>query len=292
VQKRRFVVQVHGIMKNGDIAVIDRYDLKYSKRYQEDRKDQLQFVDPGAHGEDWRQLVTEVMLKTYPLMEDPTRHMAIKMTSCDSGGEEGVTENAYDFYRWLRYGYDEKTKDDVKETWPWTPGMTGKFSLTKGDKNLGAPRLKKSFPDSQRKDRNAGARGEIPVYMLNVNTLKNAVDNRLNRLEAGGRFMFPDWLHINFFKELTVEVKDPKTMRWENPHKYRNETWDLFTYCLGMLLHEWVSFDTILWDKPPAWARDYDDGNELVFSVQEQENPVVMKRRTTIDLSKLGEELG
>lgn len=292
VQKNRFVVQVHGIKDNADIVVIDRFEIKYSKRKQEDRPDQLAFVNPGTHREDWRQILTEVMLKTYPLLEDPSRHMSIKLTQCDWAGEEGVTEKAYDFYRWLGDGYAEAAKEEDKETWPWTGGMQTRFALSKGDKNINAVRIKRQFPDSQRKDAKAGARGEIPVHFLNVNTLKNHLDHRLNRTEAGGMVVFPDWLDIKFYKELTVESKDPKTMRWENPNKYRNESWDLLTYCLGMLLHEQIDYETIRWDSPPKWALDYDDGNELVFSIEEDQNPVMMEKKSEIDWGTLAEALG
>lgn len=292
VQKRRFVVQVHAILFNGDIAVIDRFDIKYSKRPAEDKADQLDHINPGAHQEDWRQLLPEVLLKTYPLAEDPDYHMAIKLTSCDSGGEEGVTENAYEFFRWLRKGYEAEAADDVKERWPWTGGLDGRFALIKGDKNVNSPRIKKSYPDSQRKDKFAGARGEIPVHFLNVNTLKNALDNRLNRKDEGGRIVFANWLPMNFYKELTVETKDPKTLRWENVNKYRNESWDLLAYCLGMLLHENIGYEAIQWGEPPAWALEPLDGNELVFRVEEQNNPVVMETFEVYDWQKLAEELG
>jgi phage terminase large subunit GpA-like protein len=295
VQKNRFIVQVHGIGVD-DIWIIDRYEVKYSKREQEDMPGQFQYVNAGAHSEDWRLLVTEVMTKTYPLMTDPDRHMAIWQTFSDSGGSEGVTGKAYDFVRWLRHGY--KTEDgkptedaDLEEIYPWFPHLSARFHLVKGASTPNHPRIKVDFPDSQRKDRHAGARGEIPVVFMNTNMLKDELDGILDRTEPGGRICFPDWLGINFYKELCVETKDEKTQKWENLNKYRNESWDLLVYCLAALLHRNVHWAHIQWDNPPTWAAEWDD-NDMVFRVNDESSPFEEEETEMPDLAKLGALLG
>lgn len=289
IQKNRFVVQVHGIGME-DIWIIDRYEIKYSRRPEADRPEQFQYVNPGAHPEDWRQIVPEVMKKTYPLLTDPDREMAIYYTFCDIGGREGVTKNAYDFYRWLRRGYDEEATEEVKELYPWEPGFDARFQLLKGDPIVTKPRVLLSYPDSQRKDRHAGARGEIPVLFLNTNMLKDELDARLERTSTGGRINFPNWLNVNFYKELTVETRN-KDGKWENVNNYRNESWDLLVYCLGGLLHVPVGFAHIRWDDPPSWAAEW-GLNDLVFSPASDISPLDMEANDdAVDWETLGAEL-
>jgi len=83
VQKNRFVVQVHGVGENKDVHIVDRFDIRKSRRLDEDGE--RLWVKPGSHPEDWTLLASEVMNKTYPLADGSGRHMAIKLTLCDSG---------------------------------------------------------------------------------------------------------------------------------------------------------------------------------------------------------------
>lgn len=285
VQKNRFVVQIHGIGAEKDFWVVDRFEVKYSRRVQDDRPDQLCYINPGAYPEDWRIVLDEVMLKTYPLADGSGRHMPIRMTFCDSGGKEGVTQNAYNFVRWLRRGYEDGVPPEEAERYPWKSGMAPRFQLLKGDPNLGAPRVRLGYPDSQRKDRHAGARGEIPVLFINVNVMKNVVDKMLDRIDPGGRINFPNWLDPNFYKELVVEVKN-KDGKWENPNNYRNESWDLLVYCASGILHNDIAIEHIDWDRPPSWAADW-DVNELVFDPSGENKPFENQSKTKYDLSGL-----
>ncbi|MGF7178058.1 phage terminase large subunit GpA-like protein [Azospirillum doebereinerae] len=147
VQKNAFVVQIHGIGVGGDVTVIDRFTIKRSRRHDPDDESQILWVNPGTHAEDWQTLVDEVIEKTYPLDDSSGRHMSIKVVVCDSGGREGVTANAYTFWRWLR---DEHPADHHR-----------RFQLVKGVPNRDAPRVRISYPDSERKDRKAGAGDQL-----------------------------------------------------------------------------------------------------------------------------------
>ena len=287
VQKHRFVVQMQGMTEQRDVHVIDRFDVQKSRRLDEDGE--RLWVNPASHPEDWKLLVDEVILKSYPLEGDDTRHMAVKYTFCDSGGELGVTTNAYNFYRWLRDG--DKAKDASKATdYTWEPGMATRFMLVKGASMKSAPRVKVSYPDSQRTDRNAGARGEIPVMFMNTNILKDQVNNKLDRKTKGGRYVFSQLLGRNFFVELTVEVKDHKG-NWTNPHSYRNESWDLLAYNEAALASPAINFELINWKNPPLWAEDW-ERNSLVFEIEADKKPFDMVKKTDYDLSKLGQDLG
>lgn len=274
VQKRKFVVQVHGVGVGGDTWIVDRFDISRSKRVAPDDETQYLWVDPGAYPEDWHLLVEQVLLKTYPLADGSGRQMQIKVAGCDSGGQEGVTTNAYNFWRWLR--------DDCPES-----GLERRFILIKGSSNRNAPRVQVTFPDSERKDRKAASRGEVPVLMLNTNQVKDQVMSMLDRKDPyGGRVSFPNWLPDSFYSELTAETRHA-TRGWENPKRQRNESWDLLAYCVALCLWRPVSIELIDWSEPPTWAQEWDT-NDLVIEASGRRrfgnsNPA---RRSLADLGK------
>ena len=282
LQKNRFVVQVHGIGSgesgDADWWIIDRFDIKKSRRRDEDGE--RYWVNPGVYPEDWRQLTDEVILKTYPLADDSGRRMAIRLVTSDIHGREGFTMNAYAFWRWLRGGDTDPIRDENGKTvYVWEPGLDAKFWLLRGSSNPRGPRVRLTYPDSQRKDKYVGARGEIPVYEVNTQVLKDAIDARLDRLDRGGMIHFPDWLDGNFFKELTVEIKDP-VKGWINPKNYRNESWDLLVYCQAALLYPQINFENIDWSDPPGWAREWDE-NDLVYDPGLSDRPFAGKDEDT-----------
>lgn len=293
IQKNRFEVQVHGIAENGDIYVIDRFPIKYSRRRDPERPTQFLWVNPGAHPEDWKLLVDQVILKTYPLADDSGRRMAIHMTVSDSGGKDGTTANAYKFYRWLLHPEtwleDGQDPGSAESIYAWEPGLASRFRLLKGASTPNAPRVRVEYPDSGRKDRNAGARGEIPVAMINTNTIKDDLNNRLERTTPGGAIMFQKGLGENFYTELTVEVKDSKG-RWTNPRQYRNESWDLLVYTIVATLLPEVGFERIQFTDPPSWAERWDD-NSLVFRPSEKAKPFDSARDPEYRIDDLAEQL-
>lgn len=274
VQKNRFVVQVHGHGLYGDKCVVDRFDIRKSLRTDDDGEHY--WLSPHSYEQDWQILVPEVIERTYELPDDSGRKMRIKAIACDSGGREGVTVNAYAFWRWLR---DEHPADHHR-----------RFQLLKGGSHKNAPRAALTFPDSERKDRRAASRGEVPVMMLNTDLLKDQVDGLLNRTaEFSGRIVFPDWLPDTFFTELTVEVRTVKG--WENPKKLRNEAWDLLVYDYGLgLLPRHVGAESLDWENPPDWAEDW-DRNPMVFGEAAPAPFVPEAKSSTFDLAKLAESL-
>jgi len=275
VQGNRFEVQVHGIVPatNGfDLVIIDRFVIRKSNRYDEDGE--RFWVNPGAYPEDWDTITEKVLDKTYLTDELVARQMSIRSVFCDSGGRAGVTTNAYDYYRKLKQ-----------------EGYGGRFWLIKGDGMKTAPRVRKTFPDSGRKDRKAGARGEIPVLMLNTDLLKDWLDRALDRLEPGGGFIkFPDWLQLDFYKELCAEVKNLSNGKWDNPKKLRNESTDLICYCYAGCV--FFKVEKINWDDPPSWADEWDN-NPLVSNLGSV-NPVIPKSsESNVEaLQKLAGQLG
>jgi phage terminase large subunit GpA-like protein len=257
VQKNMFRVNVYGICpgKPFDMIVIDRFDVRKSGRT-DDQGDPL-WVKPHAYQEDWDELVPHVIEREYPLGDGSGRMMAIRLTVCDSGGKEGVTTRAYDFYRKL-----------VSEN------RHRRFILYKGDTRPGNPRARLSYPDSSRKDSKAGARGDIPVLMLNSNLLKDDVSGRLDCMQPGkGMIRFPDWLPDEFYAEVCAETRGPKG--WDNPSNSRNEDWDGLYVTVGACVSELLRVEHLDWANPPGWAAPLDK-NDLV---RDQEQAPVLTHR-------------
>lgn len=233
VQRERFVVQVMGWGEGGERWLIDRYNLRWSRRLGGNGEPEP--IDPARQLPDWAILLDQVARKPYPFAADPTLGLVPMVVAVDSGGKAGVTERAYAFWKQAR-----------------AVGMGHKIMLVKGDGRTSGPRLSKTFPDSSgRNDRKANAAGEVPVYLLNTLILKDSLAADLERAEAGpGYLHFPDWLGSWFYDELAAETRTAKG--WENLGHDRNEAFDLCVYnhAAWLLLRG----ESIRWERPPAWA--------------------------------------
>lgn len=272
VQKNMFVVSVFGICPGApkfDIVVIDRFEIRKSKRTDHDG-DSL-WVKPHSYPEDWDEITQHVIDKEYELDDGSGRMMGIKYVACDSGGRAGATSNAYGYYRRLR-----------------EEGKHRRFILLKGDHAPNQPRTRISYPDSQRKDMKNAARGDIPVLLLNSNLLKDDLDGRLDCLEPGkGMYRFPDWLSDSFYNELCAEIRTDKG--WEKPDGLHNEQWDLSYYCIGVCVSELIRAEHLNWNEPPGWAADW-DRNDLVRKA-EQAPRFATKVESVYDFAQLGKAL-
>lgn len=287
IQGNRFVVQVmgFGVPKNGvgfgDITIIDRFDIRKSERL--DEEGERHWVKPSTYAEDWNLLIRQVILKEYPLATDPDRRMQIKVVGIDTGGSAGqrggkqltgvsVTSNAYNFWRYLRDGPLTTDEQAPAADDGWVPGLHRRVQLLKGDgANRAAPRVKISYPDSDRKDRAAGARGEIPVLFINSNLVKDAVYSMLDRdkrseedAPVSGRIRFPRWLPDWFYAEMLAESRTEKG--WDCPSGVRNEAWDTLCYAYALAVSRHVQIEMLDWANPPAWAKPQDE-NSLVHSL-------------------------
>lgn len=248
-QKARFEVQIHGIKPHGDVTIIDRFKIRKSERLDEDGDPMP--LNPGGYVEDWHLLISKVLLKTYPLGDDSGRHMSIRMLAVDSGGADGVTSNAYEFWRQLRSD-------------PEGRNLHRRVILLKGVNTKGAPLVRFDYPDAERKDRRAAGRGDVPVMLINTETAKDMVSNMLERTDPGGGFVeFPAWLPDWWYVELCAETKTAKG--WVNPGKSRNEAWDLLVYCMALCHSSRIRLPHIDWSDPPSWASEW-DSNDMVSS--------------------------
>ena len=271
VQKNMFVVQVQGISPGSpfDITLVDRFDIRKSLRIDDDGD--AHWVKPGTYLEDWDLIIEQVMQKSYPLQCRPDLRMAVKLTVCDSGGKEGVTTNAYSFYRKLR-----------------AENLHGRFHLVKGDHGPNQPRTRVSYPDASKKDNKSAARGDVPVLLLNSNALKDTLSSRLDCLEPGkGMYRFPDWAEDWWYREMCAEIRTTKG--WENPSHTRNEAWDLSYYCIGAGVSKLLLLEHIDWSNPPSWCGEWDK-NDLIHKA-DMPKKFAQDRVEVYDFSKLGERL-
>ena len=271
VQKTRFECQIHGIRPHGDVVIIDRFKIRKSERLDEDGDPYP--LNPASYVEDWHLLIERVLMAQYNLNDDSGRHMQIRMVCVDSGGAAGVTSNAYEFWRQLRA--------DGRN-------LHRRVQLLKGEARESAPLVRIDYPNSERKDRKASARGEVPVMMINTTAAKDMVNNMLGRTDPGGGMVFfPEWLPDWWYVELCSETKTAKG--WVNPGKSRNEAWDLLVYALALCHSSRIRLHHIDWDNPPSWASEWDD-NDMVCLDSTFRFEVQPKGDT--DLRKLAEMLG
>ena len=272
VQKNMFIVQVHGICPGDpfDVVVVDRFSIRKSRRL--DAQGEHLWVRPSTYAEDWQEVTSEVIKRTYELPDSSGRKLAIRYTVCDSGGEAGATSMAYNYYRALRLSGDGH-----------------RFHLIKGDPLPSRPRTQITFPDSNQKDKLTAARGDVPVMLLNSNALKDALVARLDSMVLGkGMFRFPDWLPDWWFSEMCAEVRTDKG--WQTTTYKRNEAFDLSYYCLGACVSVMLRTEGIDWTKPPGWAKEW-GSNDLILLPEEKElfaNP----HKTGYDFSRFGAQLG
>jgi len=282
VQARSFVVQVHGIAVGGDIVVIDGFKIRKSKTRFDKDGDPLP-IEPGSYSEDWDQLIEDVIERSYPLGDGSGRKMSIMLTVSDSQGQTGVAPQALEFWRRLR-----KSEE----------GHHRRFALVKGTPNRQAPMVKFDYPgETVRKDRNSGARGDVPMLFLNSNKLKDQLSNLLGRTEPGGMIRWPDWIPDWFYTQLCAEVRSDDG-KWENPRKRRNESWDLLCYFLAAVQKgrdsgPWPTLRMfeVDWESPPAWAKPW-TRNDFVFDSTKRETAkFVGKKKRTSSLRSLGENL-
>jgi phage terminase large subunit GpA-like protein len=238
VQGKKWVCQVQGISPEG-IVVIDRFDISKSERLDSDGHPL--HTEPHAFIEDWSLLEAKLIDRWYPI-GNTGHEMRVKTLYCDSGGKEGVTARAYQYWTRLRNQGE---------------GLHRRFQLVKGDHTPGAPRARVSYVDAQVKGQSADIRGEVPVLMLASNTLKDDLNGRLDR---PGAIRIPEHLPDAVFTELCVEQRTEKG--WTAARGQRQEAWDLLYYTVGACVH--LGVEGWDWANAPSWARHYLDGNSLV----------------------------
>lgn len=234
-RNRRFVVQITGYGSMGERWIVDRYNIRHSLRC--DGNGESIQVDPASYPEDWDLLLTDVFDKTWPLATDPSKGMRLMSMAVDSGGEDGVTDNAYKFWRRCR-----------------REGLGKRIYLFKGDSVRRSKLIQRTFPDNTgRSTRRAQATGDVPLYLLQTDALKDRVNNALWRDSPGpGYVHFPAWLGSWFYDELTYEERSNEG-KWSKPGRGANEAFDLLVYADALAILS--GYEKIKWPSAPDWAR-------------------------------------
>ena len=258
----RFVVQVHAIGPHMEQWLVDRFEIKESKR--QGMGTEFAPIDPASHPEDWDVLTDKLLLATW---KTPTQGIEIKAKRIivDSGGEDGVTENAYAWFRRVR-----------------KLGMAGRVRLYKGASTKGAPIIKESLVGSPK------GKGDVPLLHCNPNLLSDAVAAGLKRQDGGAGYIhFPKPKHPtmnpggllpqSFFDELEAEIR-AKNGVWSQVRK-RNESFDLCRMIRAGLLS--LAVDKIKdWNEVPAWLAPLDKNSDVVSTEDRRamkENEVVQQ---------------
>ncbi|HII3827306.1 TPA: phage terminase large subunit family protein [Pasteurella multocida] len=235
-KNRRFVVQMVGYGENGERWLIDRYNISHTLP---DSDGVIEKIDPRIP-DDWNILISDVLKKCYPLSNNPNHFMPILAMAVDSGGEEGVTDNAYKFWR--------KCRRD---------GYAKRVYLVKGDSTKRQKLITKTYPDNTtRSDRHSSARGDVPLYLLQTDYLKDRINNALARDTVGANYIhFPEWIGEWFFNELVYEERGADG-KWRKPGKGNNEAFDLFCYAHAIVILR--GYERIKWGDEkdvPSWAK-------------------------------------
>lgn len=275
----RFVVQVHAVGVHMEQWLVDRFEIKESERA--GVGSEFAPIDPAAYAEDWHTLTKKVVTATYKTPIEG-RELQVLLTVVDSGGEDGVTDKAYAWFRALRQA---KLHDRVM--------------LVKGSNVKMQGMIRQTLVGN----RSGKEKGDVPLYILNTDTLKDAVHAGLRRATPGpGYIHIPGWANKAFLDELHHSEIRGKTGKWEQVRK-RNEAFDLAAYVRAGCLK--LGADKIKnWDKAPAWAAPLPDNRELVTREERREakaeiaaaplpmpvvrRPVVVRQRRVARSSYLG----
>lgn len=211
-------------------------------------------ADPATSADDWDKLL-ELAGGAYPLADGSGRMMAVRALGYDSGGQPGVTRQAYD--AWTRWRRDRRIRNYGRM------GGRDVFSIIplKGASTPNAPRLQVTYPDTARRANVMAAAGTVPVAAFNPNQFKDDLVGQLRVAEAGDWCVhFPAALksktepHV-WFEQLVAERQLPNG-RWEkiNPSA-RNEALDLMV--MSHVVAHLNGLSRIDWDRAPGWAADW-----------------------------------
>lgn len=235
VQGGRFVVQVDAWGEGLERCLVDRFDI--FKPPATSPAAEGRAIAPAIYSEDWSALLP-VLATPYPV-DGSDRGMVPAALICDSGGEPGVTTNAYSFWRKAR-----------------KLGLRRRVFLVKGQPGVDRkPRAVEREPEKieqVRKTKGAVARKTVNIVFAASDVLKDEVATGLMRPQPGpGAYHLAHGLPDNVFTELAAERRSPDG--WElKAGQRRNEAFDCAYY--GKALVIVLKAETIDWAKPPRWA--------------------------------------
>ena len=247
VQRGYFEYLVRGFGERGESWIVDKGRI---------------VGEPGTSSESWDELLN-LFAKIYPLQSDPGRGMTIKACGFDSGGEPGVSLQAY--AAWRRWKKRKLIRSIGKI------GGRDVYSIipTKGASGKNAAKLTVTYPDTQRKANVAAAAGTVPLALFNPNNFKEDLFGQLQNGDSGTDFFvhFPRQLrskespHVWF--EQCVAEHQVKGGDWERiTPSSRNEALDLMV--MSHVIAHLHGLPRIKWEAPPAWAARWEHNSGIV----------------------------
>jgi phage terminase large subunit GpA-like protein len=249
-QNARFEYHIVAIGANNERQVIDRGAIKLSDR--DGMGTDKAPVDPASHAEDWDVLTRRLLQGTWRTNR-PGYEMRLKFLVVDTGGEDGVTHNAYAWWRRLR-----------------RIGLHDRVVLYKGGTDKKAPVIRETAVGARRQ----GEKGDIPLLLCNPNLLSDAVYADLKRTEPGPGYIHlpaprhptlnPDgWVTQAVFDELEAETRNPDGT-WTKVRK-RNEWFDLFRMLRAGELR--FGLDKVRdWNVVPPWLAPLAQNSEIMYA--------------------------
>lgn len=233
VQKRHFVAHIHAWGEGLEHWLIARKEL--TRPPETAPRAEERAIDPARYPEDWDVLFNLLELEI-PVAETAFSLQPVALI-VDSGGADGVTKNAYAFYRRAK-----------------KQGYGNRVYLAKGMRRWDRDRAVLRAPEKiEGQRRKAGAvPTDLRIVQVGTWRLKSEIAAALTRDDPGpGAFHVSKDAPQEVFEELCSEEKTARG--WElRPGKKRNEALDLSVY--GLALVTIMKADRIDWTRPPAWA--------------------------------------
>lgn len=202
---------------------------------------------PFSRAEHFSVLYDKVLSKRYPVVGGPDLLVKPLGLVLDTGGMDGATENAYDWWHSMVKGDVGSGRKPVPPT---------AITLFKGGNRPGGKLLPPPTIDAKRQIKGAP---QCELYIPNVNRLKDMADVGLRREDGGpGSIVFPgdvdqhgELVAAPFIAEMKAEVKAGE--QWERPPNTPNETLDLYIMARTALLRFGGHDHSLDW--VPPWAR-------------------------------------
>jgi phage terminase large subunit GpA-like protein len=249
-----FVCEVRAFGVSRESCLVDRFSLRNTERGGKTVR-----VDPAAYIEDWDLLTDRLVNATYKTSTD--KELRVYRTGVDTGGEKGVTPNAYAWFKKLR-----------------AAGLSDRVYLVKG----GNHKQEKPVVKSYARDSRGRRMREVPIYLIATNYFKDIVANSMRRDVPGPGYFHPSaWLPAGYFKELRAETRGVDG-KWKNLKRAANEAFDCWCYAEAIM--DDLGFGANgreSWEKPPMWALPMLDGNTQMVDKEERIiRKAVTKKRT------------
>ncbi|MXV35633.1 phage terminase large subunit family protein [Saccharibacter sp. EH611] len=254
VQANRFELLIRGWGIDGESWIITYRQIK---------------AEPATSAADWDALIAQVMETPIPLADGSGRGMVPLALGYDSGGEEGVTAQAYAAWRRAR------TRRLAKRAGMIEGRVAYSVLPLKGMSTVNAPLLAVRYPDSQRASTVSARADDVPLGQFNPNQFKDRLSSDLLITESGPRYVhFPSGLGQlhEFYDQLSAEERSPSG-RWHKKRGgRRNEAWDLMV--MSDVMAHLFGLQRYHWESPPNWAREWNDNPMITpLSSSQEESP-------------------